>query len=316
MDMQDKLIYPDGAKFAFTILDDTDDTTLANGRPVYDLLKEAGMRTTKTVWAFDTEPENRGPYFAGETLSNPHYLEWVHELFRDGFEIAFHNATMGSSLREDTIRALDYIEKEFGKAVRLHCNHGRNRENIYWGAERYSSYILSKMMHIISRHNSTPIFDGHLPGSPYYWSDIAAQRLSYMRAFAYRRLNGRHIFPGRPFIDSLKLQTPILFNTADAPNVNAFNKLVNPESLEKLHQQGGWAIVSTHFGKGFCRNNKLNEDFEKTIRYLADIPGWYVPVSRLLDHLVSNQGASEIGSLERFKMESSHVIDRLASRFA
>lgn len=314
MDVQDNLVYPNGAEFAFTILDDTDDTTLANGRPVYDLLKESAMRTTKTVWAFDTDPGNRGPYFAGETLSNPNYLKWVHELSRDGFEIAFHNATMGSSLREDTIRALDYIENEFGKAVRLHCNHGRNRENIYWGAERYSSYIIKKMMLVISRHYSKPIFDGHFPGSPYYWSDIATQRLTYMRAFAYRRLNGRHIYPGMAFRDSLKKQTPILFNTADAPNVNAFNKLVNPESIDKLHRQGGWAIVSTHFGKGFFRNNKVNEDFEKTIRYLAGKPGWYVPVSSLLDHLVLNQGVSEIGSLERFMMESSHVIDRLASR--
>ena len=91
-DMRNKTIYPSNAEFAFTILDDTDDTTVNNGRPVYDLLSELGLRTTKTVWAFDTPEENRGPYFAGETLSSPRYLEWVHQLADKGFEIAFHNA--------------------------------------------------------------------------------------------------------------------------------------------------------------------------------------------------------------------------------
>ena len=114
--MRNNLAYPSGAEFAFTILDDTDDTTVANGRPVYDFLYDLGLRTTKTVWAFDTTPENRGPYFAGETLSSPEYLEWVHELAANDFEIAFHNATMGSSLRKDTIRAFDLIKNEFGQA--------------------------------------------------------------------------------------------------------------------------------------------------------------------------------------------------------
>ena len=206
--MQDKLIYPNGAEFAFTILDDTDDTTVENGRPVYDLLKEAGMRTTKTVWAFDSDAENREAYLAGETLKSPEYLKWVHELSSDGFEIAFHNASMGSSFREDTIKAFDFIEKEFGQALRMHCNHGQNRENLYWGADRYSSYLLNKIMHTLSKHYAFPIFEGHQPESPYYWSDVATERLSYMRAFSYRRLNGMQIIPGKPFKDPLKKNTP------------------------------------------------------------------------------------------------------------
>jgi len=312
--MKGKLNYPGGAEFAFTILDDTDDTTLDNGRPVYDLLKQAGLRTTKTVWAFDTAAENQGPYFAGQTLATPDYLEWVKELSSEGFEIAFHNATMGSSTRQDTIRALDYIEEEIGQPVRLHCNHGQNRENLYWGPDRYSTYILKKLLQINSRREATLKFDGHEPQSPYYWADVAVARLTYMRAFAFRRLNGRQIVPGRHFKDPLKKETPILFNTADAPDVHAFNKLVNTKSLEKLRKQGGWAIVSTHIGKGFYRDKKLNPDFQTTIQYLKEQPGWYVPVSQLLDHINSEQGIKELTRLERFMMETSHVMDRLFSR--
>ena len=40
--------FPNGKRFAFTILDDTDVATLANVRPIYRLLEEVGMRTTKT----------------------------------------------------------------------------------------------------------------------------------------------------------------------------------------------------------------------------------------------------------------------------
>lgn len=309
-----KMEYPSGAKFAFTILDDTDDTTVQNGKPVYDLLHELGMRTTKTVWAFDTPPENKGPYFAGETLSSPEYLAWVHELSNKGFEIAFHNATMGSSTRSDTIKALDFLEKEFETTIRLHCNHGQNKENIYWGIDRYKTPVLKQVLAQAAKHRDHPTFEGQQVNSPYYWADIAEQRLSYMRAFAYERLNCLELPPGRPFKDPLKSPSPVLFNTADAPDVHVFNRLVNPKSLEKLKRQGGWSIVSTHFGKGFWSDGRVNADFEKTMRYLSSQGGWCVPVSELLDHLGYQSEVSEISTIERLNMEVAHLFDRLKTR--
>ena len=249
--MRSKLTYPSGAEFAFTILDDTDDTTVANGRPVYDFLTELGLRTTKTVWAFDTPTENRGPYFAGETLSSPEYLEWVHELASNGFEIAFHNATMGSSRREDTIRALDLLKKEFGQEVRLHCNHGQNRENLNWGVDRYNSYAIRNLLDLYCKFQSYPKFEGDNPESPYYWTDEADKRLSYIRAFTYRRLNGAKIPPGRPFRDPTKQSGPLFFNTTEASDVSVFNKFINIATIDKLSEQKGWEIVSTHLGTGF-----------------------------------------------------------------
>ena len=241
--MRSKLMYPGNTEFAFTILDDTDDTTVENGRPVYDLLTELGIRTTKTVWTYDAAPENRGPYFAGETISSPEYLKWVHQLNNIGFEIAFHNATMGPSVRKETISALDFLENEFGKTVRLHCNHGQNRENLRWGINRYNSFVLKKLFGVVAKIISFPTFDGDNPDSPYYWADIAAERLSYIRAFTFRRLNCMDIPPGRPFRDSKNQISPLYFNTADAPDIMAFNKLVNPVTIDRLRKQGGWAIV-------------------------------------------------------------------------
>lgn len=308
------LEFPQGAEFAFTILDDTDDTTVTNGRPVYDLLRELDIRTTKTVWAFDAPPENRGPYFAGQTLSSPEYLEWVRSLSRDGFEIAFHNATMGSSIRAHTLHALDVLESEFNQPVHLHCNHGQNRENLYWGIDRYSSLVLRGALRLWTAFTSYPAFEGHLPSSPYYWADIATDRISYMRAFAYRRLNGDHIPPGTLFADPLKRPAPLFFNSAEAPDIHAFNKLVNTASIDRLRKQRGWAIVSTHFGKGFFSNKKLNLDFAMTMRHLAEQPGWYVPVSQVLDYLKVVRGVCTLSSSQRLHMEVAHIWDRLTTR--
>lgn len=314
--MKNNLTYPSGAEFAFTILDDTDDTTVANGRPVYDLLNELGFRTTKTVWSFDTIPENRGPYFAGETLSSPRYLEWVHELAANDFEIAFHNATMGSSPRLDTIKALDFLKSEFQQPVRLHCNHGQNRENLHWGADRYSSYAIKRILAFMTRFRSYPEFEGNNPKSPYYWSDLADERLSYMRAFTFQQLNGALITPGRPFLDTTKQKSTLFFNTTDAPNVLAFNKLVNPSSIDKLREQKGWSIISTHLGKGFYQNNKLDPEFKENMAYLSTLPGWFVPATPLLDFLKKELGGSRLSAIERFWMEYSHVTDRVKGRLS
>ena len=310
----ERLVLDSDAEFAFTILDDTDDTTLHNGRPVYSLLHNLGFRTTKTVWTFDTPEVNRGPYFAGETLSSPDYLEWVRQLSDQGFEIAFHNATMGTSSREDTIKALDFLERELNQQIRIHCNHGQNLENLHWGIERYNSALLSGALSLVDRLRPFPRFHGNDPSSPYYWSDVADERLSYIRAFTYRRLNGADIPPGRPFKDLLKQRDALFFNTTDAPDVLAFNKIVNRSSIDKLRARNGWAIISTHIGKGFYHNDKLNSEFVKNMEYLASRSGWFVPASELLDHLRNCHGISELRGMECARMEFSHVIDRIIGR--
>lgn len=309
-------MYPNGAEFAFTILDDTDDTTLVNGPPVYDVLRDYGLRTTKTVWTFDVPHEQRGIYHAGETLETPDYLQWVQQLEREGFEIAFHNASMASSNRETTIRALDHLSTAFQRPVRLHCNHGQNRENLHWGAARYQSLPVNLLARLRDGSAGARAYQGEVAGSPFYWSDIANRRISYIRSMAFCRLDGLHIPPYRPFKDTAKLLQPVFFNTADAPDCRAFNQLVTKSSIDELRRNAGWAIVSTHLGKGFCTQGKVDDTFVATIKHLSSLSGWFVPASELLDFLVEQNGCRPIGSMERLRMESAHVIDRLRSRRA
>lgn len=306
--------WPDNRQFAFTILDDTDDTTVDNGKPVYDFLYNLGMRTTKTVWALDTPEDERGIFFEAETLAQPHYEQWVHELARAGFEIAFHNARMNSSPRDDTIRALNHIEQTFHQKVRLHCNHGYNRENLHWGNQRYKSAPVRLFLNALQRFRPAAPFEGDNPDSPWYWADIADQRIDYIRAFAFNKVNGLDIPPGRPFIDPLKQERCIFFNTADAPNVYAFNRLITTSQIDRLQRNGGWCILSTHLGKGFYRDGKLDPTFRDTMKNIADRDGWFVPVSQLLDHLVARLGKQPPTPLERLHMETSHLIDRVIAK--
>ena len=104
---------------------------------------------------------------------------------------------------------------------------------------------------------------------------------------------------------------PLFFNTTDASDVSVFNKFVNIDSIDKLRKQKGWAIISTHLGKGFYRGNRLDPEFKRSMEYLASLPGWFVPVSQLLDFISVEVGSQEISTIERMKIETSHIIDKI-----
>ena len=111
--------FPGGARFAFTIFDDTDDGTLENLRPIYDLLASLGMRTTKTVWPF--RHEGPSAFYACETLDDPDYREWVLELQEQGFEISWHCASFESSTRDRTSAGLRANSMCSGKRAHMRC---------------------------------------------------------------------------------------------------------------------------------------------------------------------------------------------------
>src|SRR4051794_31215056 len=80
-----RIDWPDGKPFAFTVVDDTDHSTLENAPPVYALLAELGLRTTKSVWTIGGDPRD------GLACDDARYRAWVERLHEQGFEIALHN---------------------------------------------------------------------------------------------------------------------------------------------------------------------------------------------------------------------------------
>jgi hypothetical protein len=119
------ITWPLGKRFAFTIVDDTDESTYENVSHIYAHMRDCGILTTKTVWpCAPTLP----PLTGGETLEDPRYREWAQDLQRAGFEIAFHGATDHSSTREETIRALDRYREIFGGYPTLYATHSKQQE--------------------------------------------------------------------------------------------------------------------------------------------------------------------------------------------
>ena len=55
------IAFPDGKRFAFSIVDDTDLTSLERVKPLYELLHRYGFRTTKTVWVMESNEVTHRP---------------------------------------------------------------------------------------------------------------------------------------------------------------------------------------------------------------------------------------------------------------
>ena len=153
--------FPDGKRFAFSIIDDTDMTTLERVKPVYDVLQKYRVRTTKTVWVKESNNEAHSTN-KGDSLRNPSYRQFVLDLQSKGFEIALHGVRGGSSRREEISEGLEEFRQVVGRYPRMHINHSQNRDNIYWG-----KHVLSIAPYRWVGGLAMPSdFHGHEPGSP------------------------------------------------------------------------------------------------------------------------------------------------------
>jgi len=303
---------PPGKRFAFSVLDDTDDATLENVEPIYALLRDYGFRTTKTAWPLDC-PEGSRNFFAADTLQNKDYLRFVRELVEGGFELAFHGATMESSWRERTLEGLEFLRNEFGHYPRIFCNHGQNRENLYWGNKRFRTPLLRALSRVLMREQGVS-YEGAQEGSRFFWGDICRDVIHYVRNFTFERLNMLEVDPGMPYHVAGTPYVRYWFSTADAPDVNAFNRVVSRRRIDQLAADGGVSVVSTHFGKGFVRDGWVNPETKSLLRHLADKGGWLVPVSEVLDRLLAAGRGRTLTQGELLRIELRFVADRIKRR--
>lgn len=292
--------FPDGKRFAFTIVDDTDMATLERNAPVYEVLHRYGLRTTKTVWVL-SPTETDHPSNAGDSLREPDYREFIHDLRGKGFEIALHGVRGGSSKRADIVQGLEEFRREFGEYPRLHVNHSRNRDNLYWGAERWSLPPLRWFYRLAMGD----YFSGENPASPHYWGDLARRHVRYVNQFTFEDTNLLGVTPSFPYHLPDKPLVNLWFPTADGGNRDQFVKLLSPENLDRLEREGGICIVYAHLGAGsFNEGAGVDPRFEARIRDLASRNGWFVPASELLDHLASQPGwRADPGWRERARLE-------------
>lgn len=312
--MTSHLEFPGGARFAFTVMDDTDVATVDNVGPVYRILESLGMRTTKTVWPVRCQEGSKN-FWLSETMDDARYCAFVADLQRRGFEIAFHCATMETSTRERTARALRRFRSVFGAPPRVHANHALNRENLYWGTARFDDPVVRKLYRLVLREPPN-FYQGHCTGSPYWWGDLCLEQIEYVRNLTFSEINLLRVNPSMPYRDPARPYVSWWFSAVDAEGVDEFNDLLRPENQQRLETEGGVCIVATHLGKGFSRAGKVHRETQRLLELLVKRNGWFPPVGELLDWLRTRREHDGLPVREWRRMQWRWARDTLARQLA
>lgn len=279
-----KIIWPDSKSFAFTIIDDTDNSTVDNVKPIYDFLYSLGIKTTKTVWINPSRDK-----FSGQCLLDKDYLSFIIDLKNKGFEIALHGVGSGNFTRNEILSGLSYYQEVLGEKPRIHVNHAQNSHNLFHGNQG-GSKLLQKYA---SWKNPQDSYYGQDPKSNFFWGDWAKENIDFIRGKSFKEINTLKMNPRMPYIDIEKSRySNIWFNSSGGSDVTNFNALITERNVDKLEKEGGLCIAYTHFASGFYKNQNINPEFERKTRALSSRNGWFAPASEILDYLISQKGVS------------------------
>ncbi len=278
--------WPEGKDFAFTVFDDTDCGKLHRIIPIYELLHDCGLRTTKSVWPFD-DPE--GPRWAGPSCEDSEHLEWLRQLRDEGFEIGYHGASFGNNPRDRIAAALARFEELFGSEGIVYANHFGNREAMYYHDARVSG-TARWAYGITTRFRTWRRSNGHVESTPYFWGDMCKAKVRYARSFVYNNINVLRKCPFMPYYDPQRPFVNAWFASSEGRDADAFCKLLSPANQDRLQRERGACIVYTHFAYEFVRDGKVRDDVRSLVEQLSARNGWFVPVGTLLDHMKKAQG--------------------------
>lgn len=294
-----EITWPEGKRFAFSVFDDTDHTTMENGPPVYALLAELGLRTTKSVWPMSGE---QPPVGGGATCDDAAYAAWVKGLQEQGFEIGIHGVTGATATREEWKQGLDRFRDLFGHYPLAHANHVGCLDSVYWGEQRLTG--LNKLVYNMLTRYRNRQWQGERPDSPCFWGDYCKTHIRFVRNFVFAEVNTLKACPEMPYRDPDRPFVNAWFASSEGPNVRSFNRTLSEANQEKLEAEGGACIMYTHFGADFVQDRQVEQRFASLMKRLSQRPGWFVPVSQLLDHIAAMKGGTHvITPSERRKLE-------------
>jgi hypothetical protein len=302
-----KIKWPLGKSFAFTIFDDTDLSESGNFEIVYDFLADLGMKTTKSVWPIRGE---NTPKIGGATCEDPVYLSSVVRMQKKGFEIGYHNSTYHGVSRERIEKGLEKFRAHFGHYPRTMSNHADSVEAIYWGDSRLTGWR-KKFYNLVTRNRQKEVFLGHVKGSTQFWGDLCLEKISYVRNFVTADINTLKFCPWMPYHDPTKPYVKYWYASSEGPMINSFNETTREESQDRLEEEGGACIMYTHVACGFQENGKLNPRFRELMTRLAGKNGWFVPVGELLDFLLTQSKNRELTPAQRAKLERRWLMHKI-----
>jgi len=291
--------WPDGRAFAFTVFDDTDLATVDRVKPVYDLLRDLGMRTTKSVWAMSAPGV---PRIGGATCDDLEYRAWTLTLQAAGFEIGSHGATPGTTPRALVGQSLDRFREIYGQDPSALANHSGCLESIYWGEARVSGTARAAYT-VMTRFQRRGAFRGHIEGDPLFWGDLCRDRVRYVRNFTFNTIDTLDACPVMPYHDPARPYVQAWFASSEGRNVEAFTARISEAAQDRLESAAGACVMYTHFASGFVHDGRVDPRFRTLMERLARRNGWFVPVTPLLDHLAAQRGVTVLTSGQRRSLE-------------
>jgi hypothetical protein len=303
-----RIAWPEGRAFAFTIFDDPDSQTFETSKAVYSFLRDCGFRTTKGVWpsAAVRTPSDHGVTCGG----NPEYVRWLLELQAGGFEIGFHNVTSHTSYRDEIIRGLDQFAACFGRDPASMANHYFCQDSLYWGVNRVTGFN-RLLYNALTLGRNRAISHGHEKEHPCFWGDVCKQRIKYVRNFVFASLNTLNACPMMPYHDPVRPYVNYWYASTEGSNVDTFVDRVTERNIDTLEQEGGACIMYVHFGHRFCEKGAIEPHFRRCMELLARRNGWFVPVSSLLDFLLSRKPNPALSDRERASLERKWLLHKV-----
>jgi hypothetical protein len=298
--------FPNGAKFAFTIFDDTDNATIENIKPVYDLLINCNIKITKSIWVYPP----RGN-FKGDCLLDHDYREFIEQLLNKGFEIGSHNVGDGVFYRDEILNGYTIFKNTTGYFPSIHTNHVSNPDNLYWWDKRFE-WPVSFIYRLIAK-NGNKKNAGESINSQHFWGDFSKKHIKYIRNLTFNGVNTLSSDPRMPYqIERNSKFSNFWFSSSDGHSLEEFNHLTRPENIDKLESENGVCIIYTHLASNFVdAHGNVDPTFKKNIEYISKKNGWFVPVSQILDHLaLVNSTTQDPGYLYKLKINIRWLIDR------
>jgi hypothetical protein len=294
-----KTTWPYNKKFAFTIVDDTDEGTTEKCVPIYNFLYDNRYLTTKTVWPLSPIGARIS---GGESLEDVPYRQFILNLQHRGFEIALHGVADESSTRERVIKGFNFFNQVLGHYPNIHVNHFGQKDCLYWGHKRFNGLI--KFFYSLKQKRT---YCGDENNSKYFWGDICKKHIKYVRNFTFYDINTLNMDPFMPYCDDKKPYVNNWFSSSDGSGTSRLTSLLSEKNQDRLCEEGGACIVYTHFG-----TIDLNTRLKELLTRLAGQAGWFVPATTLLDHIGSQHTVRPLGKTAISTLQIKWLLSQLA----
>ena len=184
-------------------------------------------------------------------------------------------------MRRRVREGLNRFRDAFGADPKVHANHVGQREAVYWGPDRFDA-PMGWLYGAYRRSRRPEHYEGAKTGSPWFWGDLCRSRIRYVRNMVFREVNTLKADPLMPYRDPSRPLVEHWFSASYGATPDDFCEFLSEANQDRLVEEQGACIVYTHFGGRFT---PMSRRFEDLIRRVSSLPGWFVPVSTLLDYV-------------------------------